>query len=142
MTQLKTSAKFSATSKDKPSNLLQKVIMQIKELKTNTKATVSTETPKSPLDELTYVSPQSINPIAIFSNQFSPKVSNQFFLADDGTDIKDKCLIGIWVTPQYRDHLLYWISKWDDVKRQEVFGDRKPEDILISSAKDLAPLEK
>lgn len=119
----------------------------IQQLKTDGEITVPAELSGEkktnyPLHELTYVSPDDINPIAIFSDQFSQKHNLKGWLADDVADIKDDCLIGILVTPEYKRHLLHWISTWTDEKRQEVFGERKPEDVLISSAKDLPPLEK
>lgn len=118
----------------------------IQQLKTDGKIIVPAELSEEkktnyPLHELVYVSPDNINPIAIFSDKFSQKHNLQGWLADDVADIKDECLIGILVTPQYKQHLLHWISTWTDAKRQEVFGDRKPEEVLISSVKDLPPLE-
>lgn len=95
-----------------------------------------------PLHELEYVGLEDISPVAIFSDQLPREHKVQGWLIDGVVDIKDKCLVGIWVTPQYKQHLLHWISTWTDEKRQEVFGDRSPEDILISSAQDLPPLEK
>lgn len=95
-----------------------------------------------PLHELTYIEPDGIFPVAIFSDQLLKDHKMQGWLIDGTIDIKDKCLVGIWVTPQYKQHLLHWISTWTDEKRQEVFGERKPENVLISSAKDLPSLEK
>ena len=93
-----------------------------------------------PLHELTYVRPKEVNPVAIFSDQLPQGYTQKGWVINGNIDIKDKCLIGIWTTPQYKQHLLHWISTWDDEKRQQVFGERKPEDVLISSAKDLPPL--
>lgn len=92
-----------------------------------------------PLHELTYIRPANIAPVVIFSDQLPQEHKIQGWLIDGAINIKDKCLVGIWVTPQYKKHLLHWISTWTEKKRQEVFGDRKPEEILISSAKDLLP---
>ncbi len=119
----------------------------IEQLKTNGKITAPADIPEGkkgsyPFHELEYIAPHNINPIAIFSDQFPKKHNMAGWLADDVADIKDDCLIGIVVTPQYKEHLLHWVSTWTDEKRQEVFGERKPEEVLISSAKDLPPLEK
>lgn len=90
-----------------------------------------------PLHELTYIHPNEINPVAIFSDKLPEEHKLQGWLMDGKVDIQDKCLIVIWVTPTYRQHLLHWISTWTPEKRQEVFGERKPEEVLISSVKDL-----
>lgn len=120
----------------------------INQLKSGNKITMPADVPLNdnssnyPLHELAYVHPKNISPIAVFSDKFSQKHHLDGWLADDVADIKDDCLIGILVTPQYKQHLLNWTSRWTEEKRQEVFGDRKPEEVLISSVKDLPPLEK
>lgn len=120
----------------------------IKQLRSGNKITIPSDPPRSaessnyPLHELEYVSPKSISPIAIFSDKFSQKHNLTGWLADDVADIKDDCLIGILVTPQYKQHLLNWISTWTDERKQRVFGERSPEDVFISSINDLPPLEK
>ena len=109
------------------------------------KTVMSTLTPLGynyPLHELEYIDLEDTSPIAIFSDQLPQEHKVQSRIVDGAIDIKEKCLIGIWVTPQYRQHLLHWVSTWSEEKRQEVFGERKPEDVLIASAKDLPPLEK
>jgi hypothetical protein len=89
-----------------------------------------------PFHELQYVAPGATIPVFIFSEKLKQKRTSEGG-SRENIDIKDDCLIGIIVSPAYKHHLLHWISTWDEEKRQKIFGDRKPESIFLSSAKDL-----
>lgn len=94
-----------------------------------------------PLHESQYVTPGATIPVFIFSEKLKQKRTDEAG-SRENIDIKDDCLIGIIVSPAYKQHLLHWISTWDEEKRQKIFGDRKPESIFLSSAKDLPTTEQ
>lgn len=85
-----------------------------------------------------YIYPGALNPVFLFRESMPehrgtvPGAGGLGILGE--TQFDDPGLIGVWVTPTYRKNLLHWIEGWPQEKKQAIFKNRSPEDLLLSTA--------
>lgn len=88
-----------------------------------------------------YVSPGSVVPIILFDKRVETHremtAQNWYPMIVGKTKLNDPSVLGIWVTPTYRENLLRWIGTWSDSRKKQIFGEREPETLFISTAAQL-----
>lgn len=80
----------------------------------------------------------SSGPLLMMTENAWNRRKNNTVIIDGGISMNDHDLIGFWMPPKPRAHLLNWIGTWSEDKRQEVFKSVDPASIFISTPEDVA----